>query len=312
MSVPLAVMASLGASAVAAPFVMKALIAAKSRQTISAHIQEHAHKQGTPTMGGIIALVGILAGFGVGWTEELVAPLVLLIGFAIVGFADDYIVPKMMPGKRGLGWMPKLGLEVGASIAAAWLTGWKEPLQIGAFVFLILFLSNAYNFADGLDSLAGGLGMILCAGLAAAFPSPAMVLVGAVMFVAFIPFLFYNAPPARVFMGDVGALPLGALIGWMVAVALLPTVSEAFLNVGAILPMTLILLVMLAEIVPVPLQIASVKLRKKRLFNFKTPIHHAFQEKGWPETRIVWMFHLVQLSCVVVALCLIHLNSGGK
>ena len=62
MSVPLAVMASLGASAVAAPVVMKALIAAKSRQTISAHIQEHAHKQGTPTMGGIIALVGILAG----------------------------------------------------------------------------------------------------------------------------------------------------------------------------------------------------------------------------------------------------------
>ncbi|ARU40387.1 hypothetical protein CCB80_04225 [Armatimonadetes bacterium Uphvl-Ar1] len=310
--VALAMLASLLASAVAAPFVFKMLVAMKSRQNVSAHLAEHAHKQGTPTMGGIIVLIGLLAGMACTWRAEYLGVLVLVLGFAAVGFADDYLVPKMKPGSRGLHWAPKLGLEIGAAVGAAFLTGWKDPIQMGVFVFLVLFLSNAYNFSDGLDTLAGGLGVILCLGyfLLVAFlgvrvaegdydPSSIMPLATA-LGVAFLPFLYYNSPPARVFMGDVGALPIGAVFAWMSMGILFGGSGE--LNTPVLLPVSVILLVMLIEIVPVPIQIFWVKVFKKRAFNFKTPIHHAFQEKGWPETRIVWLFHVVQAGLVVLAL----------
>lgn len=302
-------------ASIAAPFVFRLLLAMKSRQTISQHIQEHAHKQGTPTMGGIIVLCGLIAGMVFGWRSELLAPLVLVVGFGAVGFLDDYLMPRWKPGSRGLGWMPKLGLEIGAAVLAAFFMGWQDPFMMGFFVFMVLFLSNAYNFADGLDGLAGGLGMILCFGLALhgfialglgiGAPQnllPAVVLTMSILAVSFIPFLMLNAPPAKVFMGDVGALPIGAVLGWACAVgsAVQPLKGDLALSPLMLGTILIFLGVMFIEIVPVPLQIASVKLRKKRLFNFKTPVHHAFQDRGWPETRIVWTFHLVQIGLLIL------------
>ena len=114
---------------------------------------------------------------------------------------------------------------------------------------------------------------------------------------AFVPFLFYNAPPAKVFMGDVGALPIGALLGWAFLLVGRPQGVPMDLNLGGACVMSLLLV---AELLPVPLQVLSVKLRKgKRLFP-RTPIHHAFQHSGWPETRVVWAFHLVQAVLVAV------------
>lgn len=303
-----------------APFVFKMLQLMKSRQTISQHIQEHAHKQGTPTMGGIMILIALAVGMVASWRDAFLAPLVLLMGFGAVGFLDDYLMPKWKPGSRGLGWMPKLGLEIGAAILATVFMGWGDPLLIGFFVFMVLFMSNAYNFSDGLDGLAGGLGLILSLGLAALAFFGLLAGIGAaqnvlppvvgmmiLLAISFVPFLFFNAPPARVFMGDVGALPIGALLGWAVSLCCVVQPlkgSGPELSVFMMAPVVVMLGVMLVEIVPVPLQIASVKIRKKRLFNFKTPVHHAFQEKGWPETRIVWMFHLVQVSLVLAGLVL--------
>lgn len=321
--VALAMLVSLCASAVAAPFVFKMLVAMKSRQNVSAHLAEHAHKQGTPTMGGIIVLIGLLCGMAFTWRAEYLGVLVLVLGFAAVGFADDFLVPKMKPGSRGLHWAPKLGLEIGAAVGAAFLTGWNDPVQMGVFVFLVLFLSNAYNFSDGLDTLAGGLGVILCLGFGAmglatnwGLGNPEInifrvsdffipqVSVALALGCAFLPFLFLNAPPARVFMGDVGALPIGAVFAWLASGLLMPTEkgdSYGF-SVTYMIPIVILLIVMLVEIIPPPLQVLWVKVFKKRLFNFKTPIHHAFQEKGWPETRIVWLFHVVQAGLVVLAL----------
>jgi phospho-N-acetylmuramoyl-pentapeptide-transferase len=245
------------------------------------------------------------------WRAEYLGVLVLILGFAAVGFADDFLVPKMKPGSRGLHWAPKLGLEIGAAVGAAFLTGWNDPIQMGVFVFLVLFLSNAYNFSDGLDTLAGGLGVILCIGVIALFMgTPAWmgegvidvqfanspIVVMAALAVGFLPFLFLNSPPARVFMGDIGSLPIGGVFAW----AIMQIVDGGS---GREQFATLILLgVMFSEIVPVPIQIFWVKVFKKRAFSFKTPIHHAFQEKGWPETRIVWLFHVVQAGLVVLAL----------
>lgn len=320
--VALAGIASLVAAGVAAPLVFKMLLALKSRQNVSAHLAEHAHKQGTPTMGGIIVLIGLLAGLACTWRPEFLGLVVLILGFAAVGFADDYVVPKLKPGSRGLSWMPKLGMEIAAAILGATLSGWSDPVQVGMFVFLVLFLSNAYNFSDGLDTLAGGLGVVLCLGfllwcvgfiLNPSFEGTSPLRFGvialvpvvtAALGVGFLPFLFYNAPPARVFMGDVGALPIGAVFGWITMAVLYPVGGSAVVDIPSLLPLVVMLGVMFIEIVPVPIQIFWVKVFKKRAFTFKTPVHHAFQERGWPETRIVWMFHVVQAGLVVVALAI--------
>jgi phospho-N-acetylmuramoyl-pentapeptide-transferase len=307
--VALAMLASLVASAVAAPFVFKMLVAMKSRQNVSAHLAEHQHKQGTPTMGGIIVLIGLLCGMACTWRAEYLGVLVLVLGFAAVGFADDFLVPKMKPGSRGLHWAPKLGLEIGAAVLGASLSGWQTPVELCAFVFMVLFLSNAYNFSDGLDTLAGGLGVILCLGLIQliytyhTMHEPVAPAIAGALFVGFLPFLVLNAPPARVFMGDVGALPIGAVLAWIAASFLMPMSEFGYeLNLNNLLPLLILFSVMLAEIIPPPLQVFWVKVFKKRLFNFKTPIHHAFQERGGPETRIVWLFHVVQAGLVVLAL----------
>lgn len=321
-------LAALIVSSVAAPFILKMLVAMKSRQNVSQHLEQHAHKQGTPTMGGIIVLVGVLAGMAVTWQPTYLAPLVLILGFGAVGFLDDYLVPRMKPGSRGLSWLPKLGLEIGASVVAAFFMGLTSPVMIGVFVFMTLFLSNAYNFSDGLDTLAGGLGMILAGGflIVSALPSfsyspgdnlvaehlIANTFVALFLILGFIPFMFLNAAPAKVFMGDVGSLPIGALFAWMSMPLIKLGVPSAQGRPGPVVWLALILmfLVMLVEIVPVPLQIGWVKLTKKRMFNFKTPVHHAFQDLGWPETRIAMAFHLTQIALVIVAVGLVISNQG--
>jgi phospho-N-acetylmuramoyl-pentapeptide-transferase len=285
------------------------LLAIRSRQTVSQYVEEHSHKQGTPTMGGLILIVGLAAAF-LSWlgNESLSSwvpqAFVLLLGFGAIGFIDDFLVPRWMSGKRGLGWTPKLAMQLVTAIAAAALG--PRPLtgaDFALFVFLILFYSNAFNFSDGLDGLAGSLliGMSLGFGYLSMHPAAEMNHALALAFVgSVIPFLTLNAPPAKVFMGDVGALPVGALVG-MAAAASLPSTASQRLHLPYYwLPVLLWSLVMVAELVPVPMQIAWVKLFKKRLFPF-TPIHHAWQRAGMPETRIVWRFFVVQLACSFLA-----------
>lgn len=298
-------LASAVSAAILAPFILKGLIRAKSQQTIHKNIEEHAHKQGTPTMGGLIALSGVLAAGGLIGFKNLMAPLLLMGVFALLGYLDDFLIPKLRPGKRGFDWMPKLACQIGAVVAALAIAGRLDPLSLGLGLFLILFFTNAFNFSDGLDSLAGGLGIVISGGLILFLAmegngTELSFLLGAAAG-GLAPFMFLNAPPAKVFMGDVGALSLGALFGWTTMILLMPSSSEP-INLQLILPMAVFCLVMLAEIVPVPLQVASAKLRKgKRLFPFKTPIHHGFQGLGWSEGRIAWMFHLVQLACAIGA-----------
>jgi len=149
---------------------------------------------------------------------------------------------------------------------------------------------------------------------------------------ALLAFLFLNAPPARVFMGDVGSLPIGAMLGFGISQILFSgeivqsipyhyyfnsidgsiVSPSAFVKVWQMVPGILLLCgVMIAELVPVPLQILSVKIRKKKLF-LKTPIHHAFEEKGVPETKIVWWFASVQLLLSVAAIAVtLWITLGG-
>jgi len=306
--------------------ILEMLIKLKSRQTVSKHIPEHAAKQGTPTMGGIIIIVGFLGGMAfalfkmrdlppTGALRFYIATGLMFVVYAAIGFVDDFVVPRLLVGKRGLGWTQKLGMQILAAMLFVGALGRTLPLPQAIFgVLLILCFSNAYNFSDGLDALAGSLLVAMCLGFAVIaqvrsetglFPILGALIGGA------LPFLWVNFPPAKVFMGDVGALPIGAVLGVVASTLVMPAWSVGlnhpdgdigkFNNNYGLPPTTacliavvLVSMMMVFELVPVPLQILSVKLRKKKLFP-ATPIHHSFQRAGWGEKKIVATFLACQL-----------------
>jgi phospho-N-acetylmuramoyl-pentapeptide-transferase len=300
-------------AAVLAYPIFRCLIALKSRQTVSQFVTEHAHKQGTPTMGGLIILAGGIPAL-LYWASlvgtKAVASLAIVIGYALIGFVDDFVLPRVKKGSRGLGWIPKLILQIGIALAVVLMQGFQGPLAVGLAVFIILFYSNAYNFSDGLDWLAGtifmGLGGTLFV-LALRVGTPDWIYPIAGFLGATIPFLFMNRPPAKVFMGDVGSMAIGGLMGLAVADMTIHSItlggSTAWLLLGGI---ALVSVIMFVELVPVPLQILSVKLFKRRIFPF-TPIHHAFQRAGWTESRIVGLFFAVQLIGSAAGIALIRM-----
>ena len=250
--------------------ILNLLIKAKSRQTVSSHLEGHATKQGTPTMGGFIILVGMFIASLLGEAPFMYG-LLLLIGalFALIGFVDDYVVPRMMPGKRGLGWKQKIAMQLLAAGVPMALAG-ADPLILGLSIFWILFCANAFNFADGLDGLAGTIllgqligliGITSAQGMRASFPLvPFFGMLGGLLV-----FLYWNAPKARVFMGDVGSLPIGAMLGavWFLFTSVrLRDGSGAYAPSQLLLPVLIWSIPMICELVPVPLQVFSVKVFK--------------------------------------------------
>jgi phospho-N-acetylmuramoyl-pentapeptide-transferase len=324
-------------AAVGAWPIYRTLLALKARQTVSQHVAEHAHKQGTPTMGGLIIVFGLLfyaipqGLFGFRGNSLAGIPI-LLVTFALIGFVDDFVIPRLMKGKRGLGWTQKLLLQIACAGIAVAAMGPASGLALAFGVFAILFYANAYNFADGLDWLASTV-LLALAGAAAVLALMLNMPWVAGMFLAMIgatlPFMVLNRPPARIFMGDVGSMPLGALLGLGLTTLAWPDVAPTLASAavasepGRYVAVTgingwpvwagivVMSFVMFAELVPVPLQIASVKLRKKRLFPM-TPIHHAFQKAGWKETRIVAMFFAVQVVCSLLGLGIAYAAVGAR
>jgi len=313
--------------------IFRVLLAMKARQTVSQHVAEHAHKQGTPTMGGLIILAGLIPALTLFVTSgtyggpaergRLAGLLVLIAGYALIGFVDDFVIPRLMKGKRGLGWTQKLLLQIGLAVLGLWMLGVTAPIALAIAVFLVLFFSNAYNFTDGLDWLASTVMIALAVGIvgiALMIGASTVAAIFAIVIGSMLPFMVLNRPPARIFMGDVGSMPLGAALGAaFFALALpasVPSLGGWSDSKGNAMPadwytanptwpvwlaLGVLSFVMIAELVPVPLQILSVKIRKKRLFPM-TPIHHAFQKAGWKETKIVALFFAVQLVCTLVAL----------
>ena len=338
-SITLAFWASfLGAGILAWP-IYRLLLLTKSKQTVSQYAPStHQKKQGTPTMGGLILIAGFLAAaWSVATASSIsirLATLFIFLGFALIGFVDDFVIPRVMKGKRGLGWKQKFVMQaVIAGVGVYFHSGRVLDVRWGVITFIVLFMANAYNFADGLDALAGsillifGTGMMILALEGMIVPEPAII--AAALIGAVIPFLFLNAPPAKVFMGDVGSLPVGAVLGLGVAGILSPRSEAMIANFGPnasilerwaaqqtvegtlwrtemMIPLAILCLLMVVELVPVPIQIFWVKAFKRRLFPF-TPVHHAFEKAGWPETRVVWTFALAQL--VMVALAIFAFNA---
>lgn len=271
----------------------------------------HAKKAGTPTMGGIliwgtVILVllfsRVLSYFGLIDhslinRNETWLPIFTLITSAFLGLLDDYINIK---GKsKGLAVKPKMfWLLLFAAMGAWWfyyklgansihLPGFGD-FQIGLwyiplFIFVISGTANAVNFTDGLDGLAGGLLIIAFGGFAViAFVKGLFILSAfcGIIVGALLAFLWYNIPPAKFYMGDTGALALGATLG---VIAMMTDSAVALVMIGAIF---------VIETLSVIIQLTSKKLFGRKVFLI-APIHHHFEKLGWSEATVVMRFWIV-------------------
>lgn len=279
----------------------------------------HAAKAGTPTMGGLVIWVTVVVvmlllflGCSLGnatlcsWSflsrSQTLLPLGALIAAAVVGFIDDYFnVLKIGPKGGGLRMRHRLLSYAIIAVGGAWWffskLGWDTihvpfvgNYQIGVwyilfFAFVLVATSFSVNETDGLDGLAGGPLMAAFSGygvIAFAQGKVDLAVFCAAIVGALMAFLWYNVPPASFFMGDTGAMSLGTVLG---IVALLT-------NQPLLLP--IIGLPFVIESISVLAQIASKKLRKKKIFQ-SAPIHHHLEAIGWGEPQIVFRFWIISL-----------------
>ncbi len=262
----------------------------------------HKCKEGTPTMGGVFFIVGILvaAGFFVipACIKDGKWAMLLHIGFALfnglIGLVDDY-VKLFKKRNKGLTAIQKLVLQFGS--AGLYLFGVDRlagidttlfGINLGFFYYIILLVAIVYfvncsNLTDGIDGLEGSISAVICLALmlvAIRLDDLNMAVLSATAVGALIGYLIFNFHPAKVFMGDTGSLFLGGL-----ACALL-------LHAGSPLLIILMGIVWLIEGLSVMLQVFSFKVFGKRIFKM-TPIHHHFEMCGWSEFTIVGVFSLV-------------------
>ena len=282
----------------------------------------HRVKMGTPTMGGVmfimpvlllsgllnaVALIGVTTS-GIG--RSVLLPMLVMVGFAILGAVDDW---EGIHGKRkgdGMRARTKFAFQVILALATAYvlkyvidapdlyLPGYFFEIEIGWIyvpiaAFIIVAESNAVNFTDGLDGLAG----LIAATAIAAFGGIALmqeqtylarfcfILVGALF-----GFLWFNVHPAQLIMGDTGSMALGSVL----AVISLMTGQWPMLLVIAIIP--------LAEMLSVVIQITYFRMTGGKRFFKMTPIHHHFELLGWSETQIVQRFWLIGLMAALIGI----------
>jgi phospho-N-acetylmuramoyl-pentapeptide-transferase len=284
------------------------LLAARCRETIrqdSARLQAiMSSKAETPTMGGLLILLGFLAGtlLFADWMDPHVAgAIALAVGLGAVGMWDD--LAKRNVRRRGLSAKTKLAAQmivVGAIVLAFPAAAIdRHPAVAIAAMLLVVGMSNAVNLTDGLDGLAAGCSLIVLAamGLAASLwqssgSSLAMIasLAGAVL-----GFLCFNRHPAKVFMGDTGSLALGGLLGWFVLALECPALLIAC---G----------VFFIEAASVVLQVGCFKCTGRRVL-LCAPLHHHFQFLDWPERRIVHSFWLAALVCAMLGAGILQATS---
>ncbi|MGF9691707.1 MULTISPECIES: phospho-N-acetylmuramoyl-pentapeptide-transferase [unclassified Rhizobium] len=304
--------------------------------------QTHFKKAGTPTMGGLMILAGIVGG-SLLWADlsnvYVVATLLVTLGFGAIGFYDDYLKVTKQTDK-GFSGKARLGIEfiiagiavyfmmrvsvanspAGSTLGTSISFPFFKDLLLNMGVFFILFggfvivaAGNAVNLTDGLDGLAIVPVMIAAAsfGIIAYLAGNAVfanylqinfvpgtgelaVILGAVIG-AGLGFLWFNAPPAAIFMGDTGSLALGGLIG-SVAVATKHEIVMAI--VGGLFVM---------ETMSVIIQVGFFKLTGRRVF-LMAPIHHHFEKLGWTESQVVIRFWIIAVGLAMLGLSTLKLR----
>jgi len=291
----------------------------------------HKTKQGTPTMGGLLIVLTILVSTLL-WADVLNKQVILIffstIFFGAIGFADDYI--KLTQKKRGLSAKTKFLMQVLLTVGIFCfmiscqetrdvankliIPFVKHPFMVGSVIYVIFILcviagsSNAVNLTDGLDGLAIGCVLITagCYGVLCYVAghlkfaeylnvlyipgSGELTVYCAALIGAGLGFLWFNSYPASVFMGDTGSIALGGAMG---VIAVLIKKELLLFIIGGIF---------VVEAVSVILQVGSFKLRKGRRIFAMAPIHHHFEMKGWPETKVTVRFWIIAIICALVGL----------
>lgn len=273
----------------------------------------HLAKAGTPTSGGALILavvLGLALLFGL-VDGSTFAPLATLALVGILGLADDWLNARTGDGIRA---RQKLLWQVAVALFAAWqiqdtydIASIAVPfvgevaidrwVYIAFAAFAIVAMSNGVNLTDGLDGLAGGtLAFAFVAFLVIALlnvpAQPNLAVLCALLIGALLGFLWFNAHPAQVFMGDAGSLSLGA------ALAVIALIT------GQILLLPLIGLVFVVETVSVVLQIGYFKLTHGKRILRMSPLHHHFELGGWPETKITLRFWIVAVLSALLGITL--------
>lgn len=283
--------------------------------------ETHYVKEGTPTMGGLLIVAVVL---GIGLVMELTgdgfvdgstfAPMATLALVGLLGTADDWLNART---GDGISAVQKLLWQSVVGGVAAWQI--QETYQITNLVvpflgavsihpiayvliaaFAIVAASNAVNITDGLDGLAGGTLIFAFTGymvIAFTFGQPNLAVLCALIIGALLAFLWFNVHPAQIFMGDSGSLALGA------------TLAVTALITGQVLLLPLIGLIFVLETGSVILQVASVKVRGKRLFRM-SPLHHHFELMGWDEEKITLRFWIVGALAALVGVAFYMATRG--
>ena len=290
--------------------------------------QRHLVKQGTPTMGGVIILVGVLVSCALiaEWTPGLILAVVVTLVTGSLGLLDD--IESVAHGRSlgltpsqkmaGLilisvafclvavnvcGVSPAVRFPGGLSVDLGVLTSTFEvggssvsvPWLYLVFVFFLMAgLSNAVNLTDGLDGLAGGCTMVvmLVMGMVAfRYGELDLAVFAGSIAGACVGFLWHNCYPASIFMGDTGSLALGAAFA---ALAVLTKTEVTSLIMGGLF---------ICEALSVIIQVASFKLTGRRVFPM-TPIHHSFEKIGWAENKVVVRFWIVSAAFAALGFAL--------
>ena len=284
----------------------------------------HGIKMGTPTMGGVMFILPVLLLTGLlnaavligvsvsasGIGRSILVPMIVMVGYATLGAIDDWEGIRGRRKGEGMRARTKFGIQVLLALGTAWvlkymldvpevfLPGVNFEVELGWWyvpiaAFIIVSESNAINFTDGLDGLAG----LITATAIAAYGGIALIqeqvyiarfcftLVGAIF-----GFLWFNVHPAELFMGDTGSLALGATL----AVVALMTGQWPMLLIIGIIP--------LSEMLSVVIQIGYFKLTKGKRFFKMAPIHLHFELLGWSETQVVQRFWLIGLMAALLGI----------
>lgn len=258
----------------------------------------HLAKEGTPTMGGIVILFSVfIATLLLYPTREMIMLLILIAGYAIIGGIDDYAGIKKKSAQPLKGRY-KFIAECAIALLWLWMVRKFNIFEIKAdfLVFspssifwlylletiFIVGIANGVNFTDGVDGLAGSIIAILLLFIILLFRDLDIIALPIALLGSLIVFLFYNAHPAKLIMGDIGSLSLGA------------SIAGLGIAIGKEWLILILGIIFILENLSVMIQVSYFKLTKKRIFKM-SPLHHHFELSGWSEPQVVTRFSLLTL-----------------
>lgn len=299
-------------SALLGPVIIPFLRKLKVGQTEREELKSHLKKTGTPTMGGLIILAGVLVTslFFIKDNPEIIPILFLTVGFGAIGFLDDYLKVVLHRSDGLLAWQKMLLQIIVTGIFAYYLINYTEvsllmqiPFLKGQYLdpgkaalpfmfFVVIGTVNGVNFTDGLDGLASSVTVLVATffsvvaiGTKSGIEPVTCAVVGALL-----GFLLFNVYPAKVFMGDTGSLALGGFVA----------ASAYMLQMPLFIP--IVGFIYMIEVISVIIQVGYFKVTHGKRFFRMAPIHHHFELGGWSETRVVAVFSIITALLCLTAL----------